>query len=191
MGTEPRHRSFEATEISGLEPYLDTVQFRQGACLMHEGSPGDACYFIVSGEVRVEVDRPDFDSNGVVSFMGPGAVCGEFGLLDDSPRSASVYAHTDVVTRRLSAGALRDLCDTDPAAGARMLLRLSRSAAGKARAFSKELEDAGQPDPGQRPGRSGLHRPWQRADALAHPRLRDLRLHLHHRERQLHQPGQH
>jgi acyl-CoA reductase-like NAD-dependent aldehyde dehydrogenase len=117
---------------------------------MREGSPGDACYFIVSGEVRVEVDRPDFDSNGVVSFMGPGAVCGEFGLLDDSPRSASVYAHTNVVTRRLSAGALRDLCDTDPAAGARMLRRLSRSAAEKARAFSKDLEEftlLGEPDP--------------------------------------------
>ena len=34
MGSESRHRSFEATEISGLEPHLDTVQFRQGACLM-------------------------------------------------------------------------------------------------------------------------------------------------------------
>ena len=150
MAAEPKHRHPEDAGISEPEPYLESVRFRQGDCLMREGSPGDACYFIVSGEVRVEVDRPDFDSNGVVSFMGPGAVCGEFGLLDDSPRSASVYAHTDVVTRRLSAGALRDLCDTDPAAGARMLLRLSRSAAGKARAFSKELEEftlLGEPDP--------------------------------------------
>jgi len=150
MATEPRHRHVEDAGISELEPYLESVRFPQGDCLMREGSPGDACYFIVSGEVRVEVDRPDFDSNGVVSFMGPGAVCGEFGLLDDSPRSASVYAHTDVVTRRLSAGALRDLCDTDPAAGARMLRRLSRSAAEKARAFSKDLEEftlLGEPDP--------------------------------------------
>ena len=150
MATEPRHRHVEDAGISELEPYLESVRFPQGDCLMREGSPGDACYFIVSGEVRVEVDRPDFDSNGVVSFMGPGAVCGEFGLLDDSPRSASVYAHTNVVTRRLSAGALRDLCDTDPAAGARMLRRLSRSAAEKARAFSKDLEEftlLGEPDP--------------------------------------------
>ena len=121
MSTEPRQRSFEATKISGLEPYLDTVQFRQGACLMREGSPGDACYFIVSGEVRVEVERPDFDSDGVVSFMGPGTVCGELGLVDDSPRSASAYAHTDVVARRLSDDALRELCDSDPATGVTML----------------------------------------------------------------------
>jgi acyl-CoA reductase-like NAD-dependent aldehyde dehydrogenase len=136
--------------ILGLEPHLESVRFRRGACLMHEGSPGDACYLIVSGEVRVEVERPDFDSDGVVSLMGPGAVCGEFGLLDGSPRSASVYAHTDVVARRLSADVLRELCDRDPAAGVRMLRWLARNAAGKARALSKSLEEftlAGEPDP--------------------------------------------
>ena len=68
------------------------------------------------GHQRLEdIGRPELESHGVVSFMGPGAVCGEFGLLDDSPRSASVYAHTDVVARCLSADALRELCDREPA----------------------------------------------------------------------------
>jgi acetaldehyde dehydrogenase / alcohol dehydrogenase len=61
-----------------------------------------------------------------------------------------VYARTDVVARRLSADALRRLCDTDPAAGVMMMRWLSRNAAGKARAFAKNLEEfilAGQPDP--------------------------------------------
>ena len=150
MAVQPRRRRFEDAGISGLEPHLETVRFRQGSCLMLEGSPGDACYVIVSGEVRAEVERPDFDTDGVVSFMGPGSVCGEFGLLDGSPRSASVYAHTDVVARRLSADALREACDSDPAAGVKMLRWLSRSAAGKARAFSKDLEEfilAGESDP--------------------------------------------
>jgi len=150
MATEPGHGEIEDAGISGLEPHLEAVQFQRGACLMREGSPGDACYFIVSGEVRVEVDRPDFDSDGVVSLMGPGTVCGEFGLLDGSPRSASVYAHTDVAARRLSADALRELCASDPAAGVRLLSWLSRSAAGKARAFAKNLEEfvlIGEPDP--------------------------------------------
>jgi acyl-CoA reductase-like NAD-dependent aldehyde dehydrogenase len=135
---------------AGIEAHLETVRFSQGSCLMREGSPGDACYVIVAGEVRVEVERPDFDSNGVVSFMGPGAVCGELGLLDDSPRSASVYAHTDVTARRLTAGALGELCDRDPATGVMMLRWLARNAAEKARAFSKHLEEfifTDEPDP--------------------------------------------
>jgi len=150
MAAEPGQRRPEDTGISGLEPYLESVRFRQGACLMREGSRGDACYVVVSGQVRVEVERPDFDSDGVVSILGPGAVCGEFGLLDGSPRSASVYAHTDVAARRLSADALRELCDSDPAAGVAMLRWLSRNAAAKARAFAKNLEEfilAGEPDP--------------------------------------------
>lgn len=117
---------------------------------MREGSPGDACYVIAEGEVRVEVERPDFDSNGVVSFMGPGAVCGELGLIDDSPRSASVYAHTDVTARRLTASTLRELCDRDPATGVMMLRWLARNAAEKARGFSKNLEEfifVDEPDP--------------------------------------------
>ena len=150
MAVQAGHGRLEDAGISGLEPYLETVAFGEGSCLMVEGSPGDACYFIASGEVRVEVERPDFDTDGVVSFMGPGSLCGEFGLLDGSPRSASVYAHSDVAARRLSAAALRELCDSDPVAGVKMLRWLSRSAAGKARGFSKDLQEfilTGESDP--------------------------------------------
>ena len=150
MAAEPGHQRLEDIGRPEPESYLQTVPFSRGTCLMREGSPGDACYLIVSGEVRVEVERPDFDSNGVVSFMGPGAVCGEFGLLDDSPRSTSVYAHTNVVARCLSADALRELCERDPTAGIMMLRWLSRNAAEKARAFSKDLEEfifTDEPDP--------------------------------------------
>jgi len=150
MTPESSQRRAEGAGISGLEAHLETVHFPQGSCLMREGSPGDACYLIVSGEIRTEVERPDFDSNGVVSFMGPGAVCGELGLLDDSPRSASVYAHTDVNARRLTADALRELSDRDPAAGVMVLRWLARNAAEKARAFSKDLEEfifTDEPDP--------------------------------------------
>ena len=150
MAAEPDHQRLEDIGRPELESHLQTVPFSRGTCLMREGSPGDACNLIVSGEVRVEVERPDFDSNGVVSFMGPGAVCGELGLLDDSPRSASVYAHTDVVARCLSADALRELCERDPTAGIMMLRWLSRNAAEKARAISKNLEEfifTDEPDP--------------------------------------------
>ena len=83
-----------------LDRYLETVRFPAGACLMRQGTPGDACYFIDAGEVRVEVERPDLDSDGVVGYLRAGMLCGEFSLLDDGPRSASAYAHTEVAARR-------------------------------------------------------------------------------------------
>ena len=51
--------------------------------------------------------------------------------------------------------------------------------------------DADEPGPGQRSRGARLHRPRQRADAIPHAWLRDLRPHLGDRQRNLHQPGQH
>jgi acyl-CoA reductase-like NAD-dependent aldehyde dehydrogenase len=136
--------------IAGLQPYFESVRFARGDCLMREGTPAQDCYLIVSGEVRIEVERPDFDSNGVLSYLGPGSVCGELGLLDGRRRSASVYAHSDVAARRLSAGALQALCQRDPAAGVSVLRWLSGQAAAKARGFSADLAEyvlAGETDP--------------------------------------------
>lgn len=85
-----------------------------------------------------------------MAHLGPGEVCGEFSVLDDSPRSASAYAHTDVVARRLSVPALRTLCEQDPTTGIAVLRWLSRHAAHKAREFSANLQEflfTGEPDP--------------------------------------------
>jgi acyl-CoA reductase-like NAD-dependent aldehyde dehydrogenase len=124
-----------------LDRYLETVRFPAGACLMRQGTPGDACYFIDAGEVRVEVERPDLDSDGVVGYLRAGMLCGEFSLLDDGPRSASAYAHTEVTARLLSRARLDDLCDHAPDAGIRLLRSLGRDAAVKARSYSRHLEE--------------------------------------------------
>ena len=129
---------------------LETMEFARGSCLMREGSSGDACYVVTSGQVRIAVERPDTAGDGVVAHLGPGEVCGESSVLDNSSRSASAYANTDVVARRLSVPALRTLCERDPATGIAVLRWLSRHAAHKAREFSANLQEflfTGEPDP--------------------------------------------
>lgn len=143
-------RGFDGLGMTALEPYLETTHFAQGACLMRAGDRGDKCYVITSGEVRIEVERTNSPSDSIVAYLGEGDVCGEFSVLDDSPRSASAYAHTDVVARSLSVSALRMLCQRDPASGISVLRWLSRHAAHKAREFSATLQEfifAGASDP--------------------------------------------
>ena len=43
-----------------------------------------------------------------LSHLQAGMLCGEFSFLDGRPRSASAYAHTDVVASRLSGERLRE-----------------------------------------------------------------------------------
>ncbi|HEY6209347.1 MAG TPA: cyclic nucleotide-binding domain-containing protein, partial [Gemmatimonadales bacterium] len=84
-----------------LQQYLEPVRFPAGTRLFQEGSPGDGCYIIDEGEVRLEVQRPEVDSDGVLGFLGAGTILGELSLLDRLPRSTGAYSHTDVAARRL------------------------------------------------------------------------------------------
>jgi acyl-CoA reductase-like NAD-dependent aldehyde dehydrogenase len=124
-----------------LDPYLERRDYRRGDRIMAQGSPGDECYLITEGEVRLEVERPDFDSDGVIAYLGPGMLCGEFSLLDGRPRSASAYANTDVEVLALTEKRLGRLLRDDPPTGLAVLRSLGRDAAAKARHTSRHLEE--------------------------------------------------
>ncbi|HUJ85397.1 MAG TPA: cyclic nucleotide-binding domain-containing protein [Burkholderiales bacterium] len=61
----------------------------RGATVMVAGDQTDSLYIILSGRLKVMMS----DAEGkevILSILGPGEFFGEMGLIDDSPRSASV-----------------------------------------------------------------------------------------------------
>lgn len=92
-----------------LETYLVEQTFAPAACLMRQGDVGDGCWFIDGGSVRVEVTDHHDGPTTVVGHLGAGDIVGEMALVGAkdgdgaTPRSASVYAETELVARRLSA----------------------------------------------------------------------------------------
>ena len=61
----------------------------RNATIIRAGDPTDSLYIVVSGRLKVLMS----DEQGrevILSILGPGEYFGEMGLLDDSPRSASV-----------------------------------------------------------------------------------------------------
>jgi len=63
----------------------------RGSVIMAAGDPNDSLYIVISGRLKVMMG----DSDGkevILSLIGPGEFFGEMGLIDDSPRSASVVA---------------------------------------------------------------------------------------------------
>lgn len=70
---------------------VEVVAAKAGEVLCREGEPGDALYFIVEGELRVEKE-----GTTIVCLFPPECV-GEFALIDDLPRSATVVAEKDSI----------------------------------------------------------------------------------------------
>lgn len=87
-----------------------------GAVLMEEGAPSDRMLILLEGEVVVTV-APGHE----VGRIGAGRVVGDWGVLMDRPRSASVSAATPVRFLDLSADAYNAWVAEDPARALQLL----------------------------------------------------------------------
>ncbi|HEY2747403.1 MAG TPA: cyclic nucleotide-binding domain-containing protein [Polyangia bacterium] len=65
---------------------LSVVRLKKGEWVLREGEAGDACYLIAAGKVRVTKAQVQ------VAELGPGSFFGEFAVLSDQRRHASVQA---------------------------------------------------------------------------------------------------
>lgn len=128
-------------ELSVLLPYLEPVEFAAGDLIFEEGTTGDSCYLIDGGEVRLEVARPELDSDGVLGFLEPGTILGELSLLDNQPRSASAYAQSKVTARRLTVADIDKLRSEKPALALEIYRALGRDAARKLRSTTQRLAE--------------------------------------------------
>jgi CRP/FNR family cyclic AMP-dependent transcriptional regulator len=71
-----------------------TVKLAADQALFVEGDPGNGCYRLETGLLKVSV----ISSSGgerILAILGPGAVVGELSIIDELPRSASVTAIRD------------------------------------------------------------------------------------------------
>lgn len=142
--------TLSAEEEGVLARLIESVRFPEGACIFRAGSAGDGCYVIDEGEVRIELERPGTDSEGVLQVLEPGALLGELSLLDRLPRSASAFAETDVVARRIPAQAIEELSETHPRIANAVLRAIGRDAALKLRKTTDRLAtfiEDDRPDP--------------------------------------------
>lgn len=133
--------SLRPDETLRLAPYLEEVRFAAGERLLEEGTPGDECYLIDAGRVRLELHSAELDSDAVLDYLDEGHVLGEFSLFDHGLRSASAYAETPVVARRLTRTRLDALCREQPDLGNALLVYIAQDFTHKLRVMDERLRD--------------------------------------------------
>lgn len=102
----PFFQGLGATLIGDVAKLLKPRKFYAGTAVMRSGEPGDCMYFIVSGQVTVQIAQP--------LTIGDGSFIGEMALISGAPRTATVVAASDCELLELDLADFRDLAARHP-----------------------------------------------------------------------------
>jgi len=103
LRTVPLFAGFPDEQLRLLAAVVTRRNVPRGTIVIVEGDPTDSLYIIIAGRLKVMMS----DTEGkevILAMLGPGEYFGEMGLIDDSPRSATVMTvevcELIVVTKR-------------------------------------------------------------------------------------------
>lgn len=95
------------TSLANLSQYIEIDTFYKNDPIINKGDIGDAMYAILEGKVKVHEDQHDFGQ------LIQGDCFGEYALIDDETRSASVTAITETKVAKIGREHFLDLMKKD------------------------------------------------------------------------------
>src|SRR5436190_3532149 len=107
-------------ELERLADVAVPRRYRAGEALFREGDPGDTCYVLSSGSVRVTRTHSD-GRTVVLAHLRPPALLGEMAMFGSAPRSATGEAVEDTSALAIVAGDMRRLLMSRPVLAMAML----------------------------------------------------------------------
>ncbi|RLD79974.1 MAG: hypothetical protein DRJ15_08215, partial [Bacteroidetes bacterium] len=94
--------------LFSLATVLQGMKAKAQQSIVKKGEPGDAMYIITNGSVRIH------DGSHVLSRLSKNDVFGEYSLIDDGPRSASVTTEEESYFLRLRRDDFESMLSDDP-----------------------------------------------------------------------------
>ncbi|MDA1274793.1 MAG: cyclic nucleotide-binding domain-containing protein [Verrucomicrobia bacterium] len=133
---------FSSLSDSDLDQFVrfgELLQIPANELIIKKGDPGDAVYFVLSGEVRVRLlVQYDETKLGVIKS---GEFFGEMAMFTQSPRSADILSESDTRLLRLSAEAFLLLIKQVPALAGPVLFAIARVMAGRIAETNSRLKN--------------------------------------------------
>src|SRR5437588_9121696 len=100
--------------FAGLFAQARAVALAPQQMLFLAGDPGDGCYLVDEGLLKVHVVSPA-GGERILALLGPGALVGELSMIDGAPRSASVGVVRESKLRFVSRAAFDAAARAEPA----------------------------------------------------------------------------
>jgi CRP/FNR family transcriptional regulator, cyclic AMP receptor protein len=101
----------------------ERLEYLSGDELFHQDDHGDAAYVVLEGEADILVDTPR--SAIKIATLGKNDIIGEIAILCDVPRTATVVAHGDLETLRVSKEGFFHLVTQFPQVGVEVMSALA------------------------------------------------------------------
>jgi len=112
-------------EIIPLKSELRIRQYAKREVVLHKGGHGDGLLFLLAGQLQVIDITEDGRAIGL-RMLAPGDFFGEIALINNTTRSASVVAMTDVLVAFLPAPVALELFSHSPSVARQMLRHLAQ-----------------------------------------------------------------
>jgi CRP/FNR family transcriptional regulator, cyclic AMP receptor protein len=134
----PLFAKVEPAKLKLLAFTSERLQYLPGDELFHQGDYGDAVYIILDGKTDILVNSP----KGAVKIETFGRnIVGEIAILCDVPRTATVVAHGDVETLRVSKDGFLHLVTQFPEVGIEVMRELASRLHHTTQALTAERRD--------------------------------------------------
>jgi glutaminase len=129
-------RGFTAAELGVIEPLLEHRAFKRGHKIIGAGDEAREIFFLSRGVVSIHL--PGEEGRRLASFS-PGMCFGEMAFIDGAPRSANIFADSDVECHALALDDFTALGESRPALKIKLLEHLCRDLTRKLRKANREL----------------------------------------------------
>jgi CRP-like cAMP-binding protein len=132
---------FEELSLEELEKIRKIARneaHAKGTVMFFEGDPGNRCYVIVKGEVRISKFIPNIGEEAL-AVLKAGECFGEMALIDNYPRSAHAIANTDVELLAIDKADLDDALTLDRDLGYKLLWAFTKTLSKRLRETNEKL----------------------------------------------------
>ncbi len=127
-----------AEELEKIAKVCIRENHAKDTIIFFEGDPGNRCYVIVKGDVRISKFIPNIGEEAL-AVLKAGDYFGEMALIDNFPRSAHAIANTEIEVLAVSKTDLDKILITDHDLGYKLLWAFTKTLSKRLRETNEKM----------------------------------------------------
>jgi CRP/FNR family transcriptional regulator, cyclic AMP receptor protein len=134
----PLFESLTEDELEEIEKICIRETHTKDTIIFFEGDPGNRCYVIIKGEVRISKFIPNIGEEAL-AVLKPGEYFGEMALIDNFPRSAHAIANSNVELLAITKADMDKVLIADREMGYKLLWTFTRTLSKRLRETNEKI----------------------------------------------------